>query len=81
MAPPPKNQAEIDASNQYASYQRGWRTAARGAAIDPIFTTHDNVLIANAYSDGYTDGRHAAGHAMRVAAGKYGIDLATAALR
>lgn len=81
MAPPPKNQAEIDAANRYESYRRGWKQGAAQKAADKVFLTHTNKGIAEAYSQGYADGFGACSDALKSAAAEYGIDLKLAVLR
>jgi len=48
MAPPPKNQAEIDARNRWFAYRKGWRDAARDRH-DPLIAEHPDGPIKAAY--------------------------------
>ena len=66
-----KTQSQIDASNQYEAYQRGWTAGASVRAMDPAAEHHANFLIRDAYHQGYTDGRHARNQALHNAALKY----------
>jgi hypothetical protein len=81
MAPPPKNRAEIEASESFASYRAGWKHAARGNRQDHRYTQHDKDHIVAAYVLGYTDADRALSDALHAAAKKYGIDLQKAVLR
>lgn len=54
MAPPPKNQAEIDARNRWFAYRKGWRDAARDRH-DPLIAEHPDGPIKAAYVLGRAD--------------------------
>ena len=73
MGLPPKNQAEIDASNQYRSFLSGWRDGAASKPLDPKFMGHTNALIRGAYEDGYSYGRKALNDASEKASQVYGF--------
>lgn len=66
-----KTQSEIDAANQYHAYQKGWVAGTNIRAMDPTAAHHEDPLIRDAYSQGYTDGRHARHLAMHAAAARY----------
>lgn len=75
MAPPPKTQEEVDAGNLFASYQRGWRTSAKGRRPDPLFTEHPKSEIATAYRKGFDDQQVISHAAFERAAKEYGYEL------
>lgn len=72
MGRPPKSQDEIDASNQYASFMKGWVDGARVTATHTLFTEHTSQLIRDAYNAGYTAGRAARNKAAEDASRTYG---------
>lgn len=75
MAPPPKTPEEVEASNLFASYQRGWRTSAKGRRPDVLFTEHRNPELAKAYQKGFDDQQVIAHAAFEKAAKDYGYEL------
>lgn len=81
MAPPPKDQAEIDARDSFASYQRGWRDGAAGRRPADVFVLHLKQWVRDAYRIGHGNGKIAYDEALRAAAAAYGIDLELAVLR
>ncbi len=50
---PPTTPEEIETSNKFHAYQRGWEHRASGRAKDEKYTTHPNGVIRAAYERGY----------------------------
>jgi len=69
-----KTKAELDAANQWHTYQKGWVDGSHVRAMNPVCTGNDNLLIRAAYNYGYTDGRTARNEAMQKAALRYGYE-------
>lgn len=55
MAPPPKNQAEIDARNRYNAYRRGWKDAALMRHAPTAIESHPDPEMVAAYRRGRED--------------------------
>lgn len=72
MAPPPKNQAEIDARNRWASYQKGWRDAARDRRT-ALIADHPDEAMRAAYDRGRRDYGAATAAAFREARELYNV--------
>jgi hypothetical protein len=78
---PPKDDAEINARNCLACYEKGYRTAAKGKRADPLFAEHSNQEMAAAYAQGMNDAELDRGERFRAAAERWGIDLEASILR
>lgn len=72
MAPPPKNQREIDARNRWMAYRRGWKDAARDRH-DPLVAEHPDTEIKAAYYLGRADFEAATQDAFREARKRFGV--------
>lgn len=72
MAPPPKNQAEIDARNRWTAYQSGWKEAARGRR-SALIADHPDKEIAAAYILGRADYEAATQDAIRCARKRFRV--------
>lgn len=75
MSPPPRDQAEIDARNQFAAFMQGWKCGAVAGMPDKRATEHTNLHIRAAYNHGYSSGATARGSAMSQASEEYGYEL------
>jgi len=56
----------------FQCYRKGWIAAARGGAMDPKFTKHEDVDFAAEYERGFTDGYTTNREAMAKAAVRLG---------
>lgn len=64
--------AEIVAANRFHAWRMGWRDGAMRRAMDPAATGHSDAAMAQAYSDGYSEGTRAARAATGAACERYG---------
>ena len=62
---------DIDRSNQFHSYMRGWKNGSCHNAKDPVFTEHETRALAAAYLRGYKAGQRAVAEAGTWASKRY----------
>lgn len=62
---------EIQASNLYHSYTRGWRDGAGWRAMRREFELHQDATLVAAYQEGYEEGKKAADESHNAASKKY----------